>query len=138
MATDRSVKFSSSEERWQRFGIEAGIRTRADHMACNLRRGQTPYGEERLQSGSCQLTFPVGADVGQKQVAERPKPDGSIDALLQFTRGSMDRCSRARLSAVGRDGGLVCCPCCPFPLGISIYRAERVDAGDLVDSKSRQ
>jgi hypothetical protein len=34
--------------------------------------------------------------------------------------------------------GLSCCPCCPFPPGISIYRVERGDAGDLVDSKNRQ
>jgi hypothetical protein len=65
-------------------------------------------------------------------------PDGYLNALLQSTRGAGTDAPERWLSAVSMGGGLACCPCCPFPLGFSIYRVERVDAGDLVDSKNRQ
>ena len=55
--------------------------------------------------------------------------------LCYNLHAGMDRCSAAWLSTISVEALSVCCP---FPLGISIYGVESLDAGELVDSQNRQ
>jgi hypothetical protein len=96
----------------------------------NLFQGRGPVKNDRISFEKAHW------DATAVDSVNAPAPTSScFDRICAQGR---DRCSGARLSAVSMEAGQACCPCCPFLLGISIYRVERVDAGELIDSKNRQ